>query len=246
MNTPPTIPPTIPPTSAPTPTPPATAFCRGVIFDIDGVLCDSEPYIIEAARQMFAESYNVQLTAQAFKPFTGMGEDRFLGGPAEEKGIKINLPRDKKRTYDIYLQNIRGRLQPLPGVIDFIAKLRARRILTACASAADHTKVAGNLTQLGLPPAGFTTVITGSDVTNKKPHPEGFLLAATRMQVPAELCLVVEDAPAGCQAAQTAGMYCLGITSSFNDATLRQAGAQWTAPDLAHVPQDLLEQLNLL
>ncbi len=211
----------------------------GVIFDIDGVLCDSEPYIIEAAKQMFAERYNVQLNADDFKPFTGMGEAKFIGGPADKLGVKIDLEADKHRTYEIYLQRIRGTLQPLPGAVTFIQRLRRQGIRTSCASSADRMKVEGNLAQIGLPANGFDIVITGSDVQRTKPDPEIFLKAAAGMGLPPEKCMVVEDAPAGCKGARSAGMFCLGITSSFTPQVLQEAGAMWTADDLTKVPGNL-------
>lgn len=208
----------------------------GVIFDIDGVLCDSEPFIIQAAQQMFAERYNVKTTAADFQPFTGMGEAQFIGGPALKLGLTIDLVSDKKRTYEIYLQMIRGTLPPLPGAIDFIHQLRKNGIRTACASSADRMKVEGNLAQIGLPAAGFHAVITGSDVQRHKPDPEIFLKAASAMNLSPPLCMVVEDAPAGCQGARAAGMVCLGITSSFSAETLKRAGAMWTAANLVNPP----------
>ena len=89
---------------------------RGVVFDMDGVLCDSEPFICEAARRMFAEKYQLQVRPEDFLPFVGAGENRYLGGVAEQYGITWDLQEDKRRTYDIYLDIIRGRLEPLAGV----------------------------------------------------------------------------------------------------------------------------------
>ncbi|NJL32502.1 MAG: HAD family phosphatase [Phycisphaerales bacterium] len=106
-------------------------------------------------------------------------------------------------------------------------------------SSADRMKVTGNLKQIGLPAESFAAVITGSDVTQNKPDPEIFLKAAAAMKVAPQHCLVVEDAPAGCQGARAAGMACLGITSSFTADTLLEAGAMWTALNLANVPGEV-------
>ena len=64
-----------------------TFSLRGIIFDMDGVLCDSEPLIAEAAGRMFREKYGVPATPEDFQPFIGTGEDRFLGGVAEKYGV---------------------------------------------------------------------------------------------------------------------------------------------------------------
>ena len=74
-----------------------------------------------------------------------MGEDRYLGGVAEARGIPMDPERDKARTYALYLEVIKGRLKPLPGVVDFVAECRRRGLKTAVASSADEIKVKGNL-----------------------------------------------------------------------------------------------------
>jgi HAD superfamily hydrolase (TIGR01509 family) len=205
---------------------------RGIIFDMDGVLCDSEPFICEAACRMFRER-GVQVQPEDFRPFVGMGEERFLGGVAEKYGAKLDLAAAKARTYAIYQEVIRGRLRPSNGADALLDACRARGLRMAVASSADEVKVAANLAELGFPPSRFDAVVNGLLVARKKPAPDIFLLAAERIGLPPEDCLVVEDAPAGLRAAQAAGCAALGVRSSFDDATLRAAGASWTVRDLA-------------
>jgi beta-phosphoglucomutase len=86
---------------------------KGILFDMDGVLLDSEEFITEAGIRMFREKgYTVE--AADFKSFTGMGEDRFLGGVAEKYNILFNVSEDKARTYAIYKDIAHGRLQFIP------------------------------------------------------------------------------------------------------------------------------------
>lgn len=209
---------------------------QGIIFDMDGVLCDSEPFICAAARKMFKERYGLNIKREDFAPFIGTGEDRFLGGPAGKYGVRINLPADKERTYEIYLEIIKGKLKPLAGVTDFIANGRARKLKMAVATSADLVKLNGNLREIGLAPASFDALVCGNEVVHKKPDPEIFRRAARKLKVPPAECLVVEDAPSGLQAAKAAGMRALGLTTSFDAETLKKTGADWTAPDLAHLP----------
>jgi len=211
-----------------------------IIFDMDGVLCDSEPFICEAAMRMFEQTYGVIVRREDFAPFVGTGEDRFIGGVAEKYDIPLVMPRDKEQVYKIYLDIIRGRLHPLPGAVDFVAACRSRGLKTALATSADAVKMRGNLHEIGIPASDFDAVITGDDVQRKKPDPQIFLLAAERLNIPPQHCLVIEDAPAGIRAAKAAGAFALGITSSFNAETLLQCGADDVAQDLAHVPPDLL------
>ncbi|WP_435009070.1 HAD-IA family hydrolase [Tundrisphaera lichenicola] len=208
---------------------------RGVIFDMDGVLVDSEPFIAEAAIRMFAEK-GFPLVPEDFHPFVGMGEDRFIGGPAEARGIPLDPARDKARTYSIYLELIRGRLHPLPGVREFVARCRERGLRLAVASSADAIKVEGNLREIGLPSTNFDAIVTGSEVDRKKPAPDLFLEAARRLGLDPGSCLVIEDAVVGVAAARAAGSRCLALTTSFPREKL--ADADWVATDLSGSTRD--------
>lgn len=209
---------------------------KAIIFDMDGVLIDSEPFIREAAIRMFAEK-GLTVHPDDFLPFTGAGENRFIGGVAEKYGIALDIERDKARTYQIYGEIVRGRLEALPGVHEFIAKAREKGLKLAIASAADRVKVDINLDEIGLSEEDFDAVITGSDVTRKKPDPEIFLTAAAKMGVEPRECLVCEDAPNGIEAARAAGMRCLGITTTFCPDELQ---ADWHASNLAQAPDEAL------
>ena len=211
---------------------------RGVIFDMDGVLVLSEPFIAEAAIRMFAEK-GFTVREEEFRPFIGMGEDRFIGGVAERRGIPLEPARDKARTYAIYDELVRGRLRPTPGAREFVRACRDRGLKIAVASGADRVKVDANLRELGLARSDFDAVIDGDQVTRKKPAPDIFLAACGALDLPPSECLVIEDAVSGVQAAKNAGTRCLALTTSFDATALREA--DWTAPDLAHVPEAALD-----
>ncbi|MCL1887617.1 MAG: HAD-IA family hydrolase [Kiritimatiellaeota bacterium] len=204
-----------------------------ILFDMDGVLCDSEAFIAGAAAQMLAETYNIAPTRKDFAPFVGTGEDRFISGAAAAFGVTVTLPRDKDRTYAIYLELIKGRLQPLPGVHDFIRLAHERGLRLAVASSADEIKVHANLREIGLPLSTFGAIVCGKDVEHKKPAPDIFLTAARRLGVDPRRALVIEDAVTGVQAATAAGCPSIGITSTFSAAELAAAGARLTAADLS-------------
>jgi beta-phosphoglucomutase len=219
----------------------ATGPLRGVILDMDGVIVDSEPFIKEAGVAMFAEK-GYRVRPDDFNPFVGTGEVHFLGGVAEQHDIPFDPEVDKARTYQIYLQLIPGRLKPLPGVFAFIGECRRRNLKLAVASSADAIKVEGNLREIGLPAESFDTVVNGSQVKRKKPFPDIFLAAADRLGVPANECLVVEDAVAGVAAACAAHAHCLALTTSFPADQLQQA--DWIVADLSQVPGDFFSRFS--
>ena len=211
---------------------------RGVVFDMDGVLVDSEKFICEAAVRMFAER-GLVAKPEDFRPFVGAGENRYLGGVAEQYGFPLDLERDKARTYQLYGEIVRGRLEPLPGVHEFIGRCRSRGLRLALATSADRVKMLINLREIALPPATFDAAVNGLEVPRKKPAPDIFLLAAERLGLAPAECLVVEDAVNGLAAARAAGARCLALTTSFTRGQL--AGADFFAADLAEAPEAVLD-----
>lgn len=217
---------------------------RAVLFDMDGVLVDSEAFIAEAAIAMLAERYGVKATREDFQPFIGKGEDKFIGGVAEKYGVKIEIgsdkAADKARTYELYFQLIRGRLKELPGAVDFVRECRARGLKLAIATSADRHKLEANLDAIGLFEADFDATVDGLQVERKKPFPDIYLEAARRLGVATADCLVVEDAVSGVAAAKAAGAACLALGGSFSEAELRAAGADYFAADLSKADRSLL------
>ena len=208
---------------------------KGIIFDMDGVLVDSEPFIIKAVIQALAE-FGLKITAQDFHPFTGTGEKNCVRGMAKNHNFPIDIEKATTRTYDIYLELIRGNLKPLPGAKEFITECKRLGKKISVATSADMRKAAGNFAELKIPPETFDAIIYGNNVKHTKPAPDIFLLAAEKMGVAPKDCLVIEDALSGIQAAKAAGAKCLAITSSFTPEIL--IGADFYAPDLAHVPAE--------
>jgi beta-phosphoglucomutase len=209
----------------------------GVIFDMDGVLLDSEPFICKAACMMFAER-GLTVKPEDFIPFVGAGENRYIGGVAEKYNFPVDIIEVKRRTYEIYLDIIKGQLEPLPGVHGFLGACRKAGKKMALATSADYVKAEGNLREIGLPMSTFDAVITGDDVVHKKPHPEIFVTSAQKLGLDPRTCLVVEDAVNGVAAAKAAGSRCLALTTSFSREKL--TGADWFAPTLAEAPPEVL------
>jgi len=187
---------------------------RAVIFDMDGVLTDSEPLINQAAIAMFREQ-GLSVQPEDFRPFVGAGEDRYIGGVAEKHGFPLDLPAAKRRTYEIYLALVPVRLRAFPGAQGLVAACREAGLRVALASSADRVKIAANLRQLGLPLETWDVVMTGEEVKIKKPAPDIFLGTAARLGLAAEQCVVVEDALNGVQAAKAAGMRCVAVAQTF-------------------------------
>ena len=210
---------------------------RGVLFDMDGVLADSEQYICKAAIMMFAE-YGLTVKPIDFKPFVGTGENRYIGGVAEKYGLEVDIVKVKARTYEIYKSIIRGNLKPLPGAVRMVNRCRNMELRLALATSADTVKMEANLLEIGIPESTFNAIITGLDVENKKPAPDIYIKAAEKIGLHPEECLVVEDAVSGIKAAKSAGCKCLAVTTSFDRALLYEA--DWICESLEKIPGEAL------
>lgn len=195
---------------------------EAVIFDMDGVLTDSEPLINAAAVAMFHER-GVPVQPDDFLPFVGTGENRYIGGVAEKHGVTLDIEAAKRRTYEIYLDFVPTRLRAFPGAVELVRTCRHAGLKVAVASSADLVKIEANLNQIGLPPREWEAIVSAEDVTHRKPAPDIFLAAARKLGVSPEACVVIEDAVNGVQAAKTAGMRCIAVAQTFDAALLGQA-----------------------
>lgn len=187
---------------------------RAVIFDMDGVLTNSEPLINAAAIAMFKEK-GLTVQPEDFLPFVGTGEERYVAGVAEKYHFPLDASAAKQRTYELYLDLVPSQLEAFPGVHDLVRRCRQAGLRLAVASSADEIKVVANLKKIELPPESWDAVVTGERVENKKPAPDIFLVAARDLGLPPTDCVVVEDAVNGIEAAKAAGMRCVAVAQTF-------------------------------
>jgi len=206
---------------------------KAVIFDMDGVLVDSEP-VINAASILGLAEYGVHAQPEDFIPFIGTGEDRYIGGVAEKYGFKYQ-PEMKARVYEIYLEIVSEKLKVFDGTLDLLSNLQNNGIPMALASSADRLKIEANLRVAGIDFSYFSAVISGEDVSKKKPSPDIYLAAANRIGIPPEQCIVIEDAVNGIQAAKAAGMKCIAVASSFKKNVLRKENPDFLCDSICEV-----------
>ena len=195
---------------------------RAVIFDMDGVLTDSEPLINAAAIAMFQEK-GLAVQPDDFLPFVGAGEDRYIGGVAETYNFPLDLPAAKQCTYEIYLNLVPTSLEAFPGAVEIVETCREAGLWVAVASSADAVKIMANLSRIDLPIEFWDAVVPGEEVQHKKPAPDIFLAAAKKLAVNPAECVVIEDAVNGVQAAHAAGMRCIAVAHTFPAGQLQAA-----------------------
>ena len=193
---------------------------KSILFDMDGVLIESEWLMRDTAIQSLAE-HGVQAKHEDFLEFTGCGEDRFVGGVAEKYGLTYTFAM-KERAYDFFGERVLEETDVPEGVKEMLETLHARGLKMAVCSAADRRKVMYNLLAVGVTEDKFGAFITGSDVERKKPFPDIYLMGAERLGVDPKDCLVVEDAVSGIQAAHAAGMDAVGVPTTFSKEELQE------------------------
>ncbi len=186
---------------------------RAVLWDLDGTLLDSTECHWIAWRQILAEQGR-DVTYEDFIATFGQRNDLVLGqmfGPhltADEIG-RLGTAKEER-----YLTLLRARgIQLLPGAARWLRDLRASGWRQALASSAPRHNIEVIIDMPALR-GRFDAVVAGEDAPRGKPAPDTVLLAAKRLGVPAERCVVVEDSPAGVEGARQAGMVCIGVGPS--------------------------------
>ncbi|GMH11336.1 hypothetical protein Nepgr_013177 [Nepenthes gracilis] len=211
-----------------------------VLFDMDGVLCNSEEPSRRAAVDVFAEM-GVEVTVEDFVPFMGTGEANFLGGVASVKSVRgYDADAAKKRFFEIYLEKYAKPNSGIgfPGALELITLCKTNNLKVAVASSADRIKVDANLAAAGLPLSLFDAIVSADAFENLKPAPDIFLAASKILGVPPSECIVIEDALAGLQAAKAAEMRCIAVTTTLTEEALAIAGPSLIRKDIGSISLD--------
>ena len=193
---------------------------KAILFDMDGVLIESEFLMRHSAIQALAE-YGINAKHEDFVEFTGMGEDKFVGGVAEKYGHSYTFDM-KERAYDYFGQQVKELAHVPAGVKEMLLALHEKGYTMAVCSAADLRKVCYNIQAIGVDESIFSALVTGSDVERKKPFPDIYLEGARRVGIDPKDCLVIEDAVSGIKAAHAAGMDAVGVPTTFSKEELME------------------------
>ncbi len=201
-----------------------------VIFDMDGVLVDSEATFKCACADALHE-WDVFPDHEEFTPYTGMGDVLYIGEVAKAHGVPFN-PEMQVRAYELYGEYAPKTLTVFPWSRRVLTTLHENGIKICVASSAGLYKVDVNLSCVGVKLDIFETVVYGDLVERKKPAPDIFLKAAEDCDIDPSRCLVFEDAVSGVMAAKAAGMTAAAVTTSFSREKLTEAGADLVVDDL--------------
>ncbi len=200
----------------------------GLIFDVDGVIADTEAVNRRVSIQVFKDMFGlVGVRSEDFMAGLGRGAEEYMKAAARVHHLDLRDEQVKeavKLRQDLFLEVLNTEpLFPHPGVLELIqAALKSDDFKLAIATSGTLEKSRASL-QAAKIPYQKMVYINGGDVKKKKPDPELFLLAAERMGVEPAKCVVIEDAPNGVRAAKSAGAKCIAVTNTTTAANLNEA-----------------------
>lgn len=210
---------------------------KAVIWDLDGTLIDSVAYHWQSWK-IVMEAENFVYTHADFVADFGKRNDEILrlrvnaAMPAAEIA-RIALAKEERYRHLVRTQ----RLELLAGGADWLQWLRDDGWLQALGTSAPRGNVEAVFDAISMAQY-FTAVMSSEQVKQGKPAPDVFLAAAAQMGVVPEHCFVVEDAPAGIEAARRAGMKAVGVRTTHADLE-----ADWVFTSLAEIPRDFFARL---
>ncbi len=198
---------------------------EAVLFDMDGVLVDSVPLHIQAWNSTLADHGLPLLDRAAYLTALGRTNMDMIGKFLGRHGLDLSLESRREIVQSkerIFRFSIKEQAQAFPGVIEWLEFLSKKHIRCAVASSGEMANVVAVLDSLKLSDY-FAAVLSGARLPKSKPHPSLFLYAAASVGAEPTRCLVVEDAPAGIQAAKAAHMLCCALSTTCLPDELRQA-----------------------
>ncbi|WP_116788017.1 HAD family hydrolase [Flavobacterium psychrotrophum] len=185
-----------------------------VIFDMDGVIVDTEPLHHLAYHQHFRQ-LNIEIPKDVYATYTGLSTKNTYQRIKEAYGLEHEIPGliQSKRDFFNDLFDTKEDLEMLPGVFNLIKDVHASGIQLVLASSASHVTIKRVFDRFGLHQY-FTHTVSGEDFPQSKPHPAIFLKAAELSGSPVTECIVIEDSTNGITAANAAGIFCVGYRSA--------------------------------
>lgn len=199
-------------------------LCRGMLFDLDGVLVDSTPAVARVWHGWALEhgfDPDEVVRAAHGRPSITTIRDYLPGADYEEENREV----ERREIADL------DGVVPLPGAVELLRALPSGSwvIVTSCTRPLAEVRIRAS----GVPRPKF--LVTSDDIRNGKPAPDPYLRAAELLGVPARECVVVEDAPAGVRAGKAAGCRVIAFGTTMPETELRDAGADWLAKDCSAI-----------
>lgn len=187
-----------------------------VIFDMDGVVVNTEPIGYRANKEMY-KSLNINVPDDVYASFIGNSDKNIIQKLKYLYDIKLTHEELLEEKYKYYFNAFDNAddLELMPGVKNLIEDLHKNGMKLILASSASKRKIEKVFTRFALYPF-FDAYLSGEDFENSKPHPAIFEKAAEKSGYSKDECIVIEDSTNGIKAAKAAGIYCIGYESGLS------------------------------
>jgi beta-phosphoglucomutase family hydrolase len=182
---------------------------KAIIFDMDGVLVDSEPFHTEIEKQQFRLN-GIKISDEEHRNYMGVASDVMWQQISERQSLKFSVENliEQNRIESIRYFSELTEIPVMPGLIELLESLQHKNYPVAVASSSFPEIIEMILQKTGLKKY-FQVVVSSQEAGKSKPEPDVFLLAARKLNIPPENCLVIEDSANGIRAAHLAGMSCI-------------------------------------
>jgi beta-phosphoglucomutase family hydrolase len=206
---------------------------RAVLWDMDGVIVDSGVYHMRSWQETFHQT-GITFTDENFKHVFGMRNDEIIRAMLGKDFTQEKFEAIAQAKEVAFRRLITDNIKALPGVLKLLADINAVGFQQALVSSTPMENIDLITGKLGIK-GYFRHIISGYDVTEGKPSPQCYLLAAQRLSVSPEDCMVIEDAVAGVRAAKNGGMKCIAVTNTHPAASLIEADLIVTSLEVVNV-----------
>jgi HAD superfamily hydrolase (TIGR01509 family) len=214
---------------------------QAILFDLDGLMVDSEPHSIaswQAVLSARGASFDQDLIDRTF----GLRVDETAQLLKETYHLPDTIAELGREKFEYQIAHLDGNVTLMPGLIELLDTIDRLSLPKAVASSSQRRYVDAVLQSLGLADR-FSVIIGGDEVPHGKPAPDIFLAAARALRIDPAGCLVLEDAPAGLQAAKAGGMQCLAVPNPHTR-SLDLSAADQILSSLFQVRDYLLQHLS--
>jgi beta-phosphoglucomutase len=203
-----------------------------LIFDMDGVLVDSEPLHKRAKELAFAEA-GIVLPESVYDRHKGRPDATVIPEMLAGRDLSPDQIAELMHRKHQVFERIEHEMRVVPGAAEFVLWAKPRyRIALATSATTRNRQAALKLLGIGNP---FEVAVDGGRLHRPKPDPEIFEIASRDLQLRPSDCWVIEDSTNGVQAAKAAGCFAIGITTTFDSETLRAAGANLVVASFAEL-----------
>ncbi|MFP3880495.1 MAG: HAD-IA family hydrolase [Dehalococcoidia bacterium] len=185
---------------------------KTILWDMDAVIADSHSFHLAAWQETLAKR-GIEFKVQDFGRLFGTENDFIIssvvGSELAEEDVKTIVQEREEN----FRRKVTGNIKPFPGVVRLLNDIKAGNFKLGLVSSAPKENIDLVTSELNLEGV-FDCTVSGQEVSEGKPSPQIYLLAAERLGIAPEDCLVIEGSPSGIQAAKTAGMKCLAVTNT--------------------------------